>query len=264
VNWKTIRKSVGIRRFKSQEAAMDARRRSRAVMAIQWVMSAGLAAAAVTFPGVAVHTQEVQAPSAAAPAAAPAPRPRLAPELTPVHSVDLMTADGAAVFRGQWRNMDARIVEAPPRPNAAPWKVSYDLQPKAGAAGFDDSSWPTIEAKALADRRGGGGVFMTWYRIALTIPQKIADLDTTGAMAVFHIIVDDYAEVWVNGQLPRAVGMQSGNMVVGFNLPNRVIISDAVKPGERVEVAVLGINGPISLAPLNPVFVREARVEFFK
>ena len=58
--------------------------------------------------------------------------------------------------------------------------------------------------------------------------------------------------------------MQSGNMVVGFNLPNRVIISDAAKPGERVEVAVLGINGPISLAPLNPVFVREARVEFFK
>jgi len=81
---------------------------------------------------------------------------------------------------------------------------------------------------------------------------------------VFHIIVDDYAEVSVNGQLPRAVGMQSGNMVVGFNLPNRVIISDAVKPGERVEIAVLGINGPISLAPLNPVFVREARVEFFK
>ena len=243
---------------------MDARRRSRAVMAIRWLMSAGLAAVAVTFPGVTVQTQEVQAPSAAAPAAAPAPRPRMAPGVTPVHSVDLMTADGTAVFRGQWRNMDARIVEAAPRPNAAPWKVSYDLQPKAGAAGFDDSSWPTIEAKALADRRGGGGVFMTWYRIALTIPQKIADLDTTGAMAVFHIIVDDYAEVWVNGQLPRAVGMQSGNMVVGFNLPNRVIISDAVKPGERVEVAVLGINGPISLAPLNPVFVREARVEFFK
>ena len=53
-------------------------------------------------------------------------------------------------------------------------------------------------------------------------------------------------------------------MIVGFNLPKRVIISDAVKPGERVEIAVLGINGPISLAPLNPVFVREARVEFFK
>jgi gluconolactonase len=205
-----------------------------------------------------------QAPGGAAPAAPAAPPPRMAPEGVPVYSVDLMTTEGVAVFNGQWRNMDARIVEAPPRPNAAPWKVSYDLQPKAAAAGFDDSAWPVIEPKALGDRRGGGGVFMTWYRIALTMPPKIRDLDTTGALAVFHIVVDDYAEVSVNGQLPRAVGKPSGNMVVGFNMPNRVIMSDAVKPGERVEIAVLGINGPISLAPLNPVFVREARVEFFR
>jgi hypothetical protein len=27
---------------------------------------------------------------------------------------------------------------------------------------------------------------------------------------------------------------------------------------------VFGINGPISLAPENPLFIREARVEFFK
>jgi gluconolactonase len=175
-----------------------------------------------------------------------------------------MTPEGVALFGGHWRNMDAKIVEGPPRPNADPWKVSYDLQPKAGDAAFDDSSWPMIEPKALGDRRGGGGVFMTWYRIALTVPPRIGDFQTTGALAVFHIIVDDYAEVWVNGQLPRAVGKPSGNMIVGFNAPNRVVLSDAVKPGERVQIAVLGINGPISLAPPNPVFVREARVEFFK
>jgi gluconolactonase len=175
-----------------------------------------------------------------------------------------MTAEGVAVFGGAWRNMDAKIVEAPPRPNAGAWKVSYDLQPKAGAADFDDSSWPAIEAKALNDRRGGGGVFMTWYRIKLTIPQKVGDFDTTGTLAVFHIVVDDYAEVWVNGQLPRAVGRPSGSMIAGFNLPNRVVLSDAVRPGERIQIAVLGINGPISLAPLNPVFVREARVEFYR
>lgn len=77
-------------------------------------------------------------------------------------------------------------------------------------------------------------------------------------------VVDDYAEVWVNGQLPRAVGTPSPNLVAGFNLPNRVVISDAVKPGERIQIAVLGMNGPISLAPLHPVFVREARIEFFR
>jgi gluconolactonase len=211
---------------------------------------------------VSASAQSTQAPANAAPAAPPPPK--LAPTGTPAHAVDVMTAEGVAVFAGAWRNMDAKIVEAPPRPNAGAWKVSYDLQPKAGAADFDDSSWPIIEAKALNDRRGGGGVFMTWYRINLTIPQKVGGFDTTGAVAVFHIVVDDYAEVWVNGQLPRAVGKPSPHMVAGFNLPNRVVMSDAVKPGERIQIAVLGMNAPISLAPLNPVFVREARVEFYK
>jgi gluconolactonase len=200
----------------------------------------------------------------AVPAATPAPAPKVAPGGTPAHSVDLMTSEGVAEFSGQWRNMDAQIVEAAPRANAGRWKVSYELRPKAGDAGFDDSAWPAIEAKALADRIGGGGAFMTWYRIALTMPERIGAFDPAGAVAVFHIVVDDYAEVWVNGQLPRAVGKPSPNLVMGFNMPNRVVISDAVKPGERIQIAVFGMNGPISLAPLNPVFVREARLEFFQ
>ncbi len=205
-----------------------------------------------------------QQPTSPAPAATPAPAPKVAPPGTPAHSVDLMTSEGVAVLGGQWRIMDAQIVEAPPRPNAGRWKVSYDLRPKAGEAGFDDSAWPAIEAKALADRIGGGGVFMTWYRITLTMPERVGTFDTAGALAVFHIVVDDYAEVWVNGQLPRAVGKPSPNLVMGFNMPNRVVVSDAAKPGETIQIAVLGMNGPISLAPLNPVFVREARLEFFR
>ena len=217
---------------------------------------------------VAMYAQEVQRPAPATPNApagpTPAPAPRFVPSGPPATMVDLMTTEGAAVFTGRWRNMDARIVEGPPRPNSAPWTVSYDLQPKAGEARFDDSSWATIEPKGLNDRRGGGGVFMTWYRILLTMPERLGTFETAGSLAVFHIVVDDYAEVWVNGQLPRAAGKQSGHMIAGFNLPNRVMLSDAVRPGEQIQLAVLGINGPISLAPLNPVFVREARVEFFK
>jgi gluconolactonase len=206
-----------------------------------------------------------QAPGGAAPAAPPPPRPKMVPGGAPTYQVDLMTREGVAVFGGQWRAMDAKIVEGPPRPNAGAWKVSHDLQPKAAAADFDDSSWPVVDAPMLVtDRRGGGGVFMTWYRIALTIPPTIGAFDPAGAIAVFHIVVDDYAEVAVNGQIPRLVGRPSGNMIVGFNLPNRAVLSEAVQPGEKFQVAVLGINGPIALAPLNPVFIREARVEFFK
>jgi hypothetical protein len=35
------------------------------------------------------------------------------------------------------------------------------------------------------------------------------------------------------------------------------------KPGDRLEIAIFGMNGPISLAPLNPVWFREAKVEFY-
>jgi gluconolactonase len=222
---------------------------------------------AVTFVMLSAGVSGVgtQAPGGAAPPAPPPPRPKMAPTGPPTYVVDLMTRDGVALFGGQWRAMDAKIVEGPPRPNAGAWTASHDLQPKAAAADFDDSSWPVVDAPALVtDRRGGGGVFMTWYRIALTIPPKIGAFDPAGAIAVFHIVVDDYAEVAVNGQIPRLVGRPSGNMIVGFNLPNRAVLSDAVQTGERFQVAVLGINGPIALAPLNPVFIREARVEFFK
>ena len=54
---------------------------------------------------------------------------------------------------------------------------------------------------------------------------------------------NDYAEVWVNGQMPRAIGRPSPATTQGF---------------------ILGINGPISLAPPNPVFFREAKIELFK
>ena len=45
---------------------------------------------------------------------------------------------------------------------------------------------------------------------------------------------------------------------------DRVVISNAVRPGETIEIAVFGINGPISVAPANMVWFREARIEFYK
>ena len=205
----------------------------------------------------------------AAPAGAPlslsSPLPTLAPSGTPAHVVDLMTTDGAALLNAQWRYMDVKLVEVPAREGAGPkYKTAWDVQPHAGPGDFDDSAWPVIEPKALGERRGGGRLFMGWYRTHLTIPAKLGTFDTAGSTAVFHVIVDDYAEVWANGQLPRRVGMPSPHVITGFNMPNRVVISQTVKPGEKVPIAVFGINGPISLAPENPLFIREARVEFYK
>src|SRR5262249_24960943 len=91
--------------------------------------------------------------------ALPAPPPQIAPVLVPAHVVDLMSAEGMAAFGAKWKHMEAKIVEGPALPAAMPgYKTSYDITPHAGEKGFDDSSWPTIEAKGLADRRGGGKV----------------------------------------------------------------------------------------------------------
>lgn len=74
------------------------------------------------------------------------PVPQLAPTLVPSDVVDLMTTKGIAAFGARWKTMEAKIIEGPALPNAmAGYKTSYDISPHAGEAGFDDSSWPTID-----------------------------------------------------------------------------------------------------------------------
>jgi len=225
---------------------------------IQFVTCAVLSAILMIIPAIAAG----QAPG---PAAAAPPPPQMPPSLVPVKVVDLMTPEGSAIFGAQWKSMEAKIVEGPPIANAMPgYKTSYDIQPHAGEAGFDDSSWPVIGAKGLADRRGGGKVSFIWYRANLTIPAKIGDFDTSGATAVLTAYVDDYAEVWVNGQVPRRSGYPSPATIQGLNIPNHVVLADPVKPGDKFQIAVFGVNGPISVAPMNFVWFREAKIEFFR
>ena len=146
----------------------------------------------------------------------------------------------------------------------AGYDKSFEISPKAGASGFDDSKWPTIEPKGLGDRRGGGRVSFIWYRTNLTIPAKIGNFDTKDSTAVFTAYVDDYAEVWVNGAMPRRAGRPSPATIQGFNMPNRVVLSEKVSAGDKFELAVFGINGPISVAPPNFIFFREAKVDFYR
>lgn len=207
-------------------------------------------------------TFATQAPAQAPPPTSP---PQIAPFLVPAHAVDLMTADGMAAFGAQWKHMEAKIVEGPALPAAMPgYKTSYDISPHAGEKGFDDSSWPTIEPKGLGDRRGGGKVSFLWYRTNLTVPAKIGNFETAGAKMVLTAYVDDYAEVWVNGEMPRRAGITSPATIQGFNIPNRVVLSDSVKVGDKIQIAIFGINGPISVAPSNFVFFRQASIEFYK
>ena len=236
---------------------------------------AALAGSAIAVPVAAAPqaaAPQTAAPPAVAPSASPwaprlpmSPTPLMPPYIPPVKDVDLMTAEGSAVFGAEWKSVEAKIVEAPAAPGAMPeFKTTYDIQPHAGESGFDDSQWPVIGAKGLADKRGGGKVSFMWYRAKLTIPAKVGDFTTAGAKAVLIVNVDDYAEVWVNGQMAARVGYPSPATIQGYNMPSRVVLIEAVKPGDQVQIAIFGINGPISAAPQNFVWMREVKVGFFR
>src|SRR5262249_46009466 len=152
---------------------------------------------------------------------------------------------------------DAKVIEVPfrePGPDLLPSgkpNHTFDVVPHAGGADFDDAKWEVLEPTSLEGRRSTGKVCFNWYRIKVTIPRKVGRFDPTGSTVVFEVVVDDYAEVWVDGKLPQVFGQSGGPVVRGFNAPNRLIVGRDVKPGQQIQIAVFGINGPISAAPAN-------------
>ena len=193
----------------------------------------------------------------------------LATERKPVAVVDLGTEAGTELLQATWRYSDARIVEtrfrapdAQGQPTGGPL-TTQDISPHAGAVAFDDSQWPVISPTSLAERRGSGRVSFNWYRLTLTLPQRVGEIPAEGAEVWLVTRVDDYAEVWVEGELDRAYGQVGGSVVAGWNAPNRVLLARHAHSGQQIHVAIFGMNAPISDAPTNYIFVHEARLEFF-
>jgi gluconolactonase len=207
---------------------------------------------------------------AAAPAGTGAQVTSDAPAATPAAIVNLATEEGVRLVRGQWRYSDVEIVDVEhraPGPDlrpSGPPNRTHDIAPHAGATEFDDSAWATLAPEQLESRRGNGRLSFNWYRIKVTIPDRIGALDPTGATVVFEIVVDDYAEVWVNGRLPTVLGQAGGPLVKGFNAPNRVVLGRDVRPGQQFQLAVFGMNGPVSSPPGNFIWVRSATLDFYR
>jgi gluconolactonase len=88
--------------------------------------------------------------------------------------------------------------------------------------------------------------------------------DPTGATVVFEIVVDDYAEVWVDGKLTPALGQTGGQAIKGFNAPNRVLLTRDAKPSQQFQLAIFGINGPISVTPATFIWIRSVTLDFYK
>jgi gluconolactonase len=184
--------------------------------------------------------------------------------------IDLASAQGVQTVKGQWRYSDTRIIEVgfkgpgiDNQPSGAPVKT-YDYTPHAGGADFDDSRWEAIEPTSLSKRRGNGRLSFNWYRIKLTIPDKVGNFDPTGALAVFETSLDDYAEVWVDGELSRALGQSGGSVISGWNAANRLVVGRNVKPGQQIQLAIFGVNGPLSNPPTNFIWMRYAKLAFYR
>jgi gluconolactonase len=197
------------------------------------------------------------------------------PELLPGRPdavVDLQTDAGAELVGAQWRYSDARVEEIdfvelgspddPLGPGTVPNRT-FDVVPHAEAADYDDSAWDVLPPEDTMRRLANGRVCFNWYRTSVTIPEGVGELDPTGATVVFEVVIDDYAETWVDGEMPLVLGNTGGQVVGGFNAPNRVVLTRDARPGQTFQIAVFGINGPISASPRNYIWMRTATLDFY-
>ncbi|CAN5800400.1 hypothetical protein BH23PLA1_BH23PLA1_39640 [soil metagenome] len=172
--------------------------------------------------------------------------------------IDLRTKEGVEKVQGHWKFHDIKIVEVPGKNPDGSENTTYNIEPNAGEATRDDldeEGWETLDPTTLGQPRSTGQICFCWYRINVTLPDEVE-----GKKVEFVTTVDDYGEVWVDGRLPRQVGQSGGSIVAGFNAPNRVELPDA-EPGKSYQIAIFGINGPISAAPGNWIFLRETYLE---
>jgi gluconolactonase len=187
----------------------------------------------------------------------------------PVAVINLATPAGVQLVKGQWRYSDTKIIEvdhhsvgADLRPSGPPNRT-HDITPHAGAADFDDSQWEVLAPAQLEARKSTGRLCFNWYRITVTIPEQVGGFDPTGSTVVFELVIDDYAEIWVNGQLPAVLGQTGGQFVKGFNAPNRVVLGRNVTPGQQFQLAIFGMNAPVSSPPGNFIWIRSATLDFY-
>jgi gluconolactonase len=204
------------------------------------------------------------------PSAARAQATPSTPAVNPDSVVDLRTGAGLALIDGQWRYSDASVADVPfrsagpDRKPSGPVDTTYAVQPAAATPGFDDSTWEKIAPETLEERRGPGKVSFNWYSLHFTVPQRLGQSAVAGDDVVFEIVVDDYSEIAVDGKLAPTLGQVGGGVIAGWNAPNRVVVAHDVRPGQTFTITVFGINGPVSLAPENYIWVRSATLDFFK
>jgi gluconolactonase len=193
----------------------------------------------------------------------------IAPPL-PDALVDLSSSGTAALVDARWSWRPASIVTTSfpslgvDGKASGPAALTNDVRPRVGTTEFlEPEGWLVLAPDELERRRGDGLLSFGWYRLQCRIPERIGEFTTAGATAVLELVVDDYAEVWVDGELPVALGRRGGVVVSGWNAPNRLVLRRSVVPGEALDVAIFAANAPLSAPPRNFVWVRSATLDLY-
>jgi gluconolactonase len=100
------------------------------------------------------------------------------------------------------------------------------------------------------------------YRIDVTIPEQIGDFEARASAVLFEVAVDGYAEVWVNGSLSPVLGQNGGSLIAGYNARNRVVLTRDARPGQRIELALVGVERLLSEPPADVFSIRSATLDF--
>jgi len=162
--------------------------------------------------------------------------------------IDLNTSTGLAAVKGQWKFAQGLV---PGEPNEG--LISQLEGSAARLPDYDYSSWEVCTDLAKWVSKGFSFV---WYRLHVTLPETVDGHSTDGVRVQFETCIDDYGEIWIDGECDRHRGV-----VQGFNVPQRVVVADEAKPGEQHTFALLAANGPMA-APGGAVFVRYANLAF--
>lgn len=179
--------------------------------------------------------------------------------------LDLESPDHLTVLNACWRfgpgwvpgesneGLFSQSVESPARLKEyddSSWELLSDVRPR-GPKGTDGKP----DDPGIRKARSVGFTF-GWYRIKITLPEHVWTIAVAGARVWFETNIDDYGEIWVDGEWDSRRGA-----IQGFNVTNRVLVTEYARPGAQHVIACLAVNGPLG-KPGGNIFLRYAHLDF--
>ena len=163
-------------------------------------------------------------------------------------ALDLNKAEDRQQVKGQWRVAPGLV---PGESNEG--LTAQLLASPARLADYDNSGWAVCSN--IRESLSVGFTF-AWYRIAIEVPERLDGVALAGSRVWFETNIDNYGEIWINGQIDRTTGV-----IVGINAQQRVEVSGSAVPGARHVIACLVLNGPLA-EPRGGIFMRYATLAF--